>query len=58
MNNEKVYVQFPNDEPIGLDLNLVKKWDIIEPREIGDTVFFWSGGVYFSMFKKDFIKLS
>lgn len=53
-NKDKVYVSFPNEGEISLNIDIVKKWIIKEPKEIGDTVFFWSGGLYMSMSKVDF----
>ena len=55
--SEKINVSFPNEGPVGLDFDLVVKWDITDPKEIGDNVFFWSGGIYFSVDKSDYEKL-
>jgi hypothetical protein len=57
MFEEKVYVSFPNEGEYGISENIIKKWIITEPKEIGDTIFFWSGGIYLSMKKEDFKKV-
>lgn len=50
----QVNVRFPNDNPIGMSVDVVKKWEISKETEIGDTVFFWADGVYVSMDKEEF----
>lgn len=52
--NNEIYVSFPNEGEYSIDVDIVKKWDISEPKEIGDSIFFWSGGLYLAMNKKDF----
>lgn len=54
MSEEKVYVLFPNDCEYEINENILKKWVITDPKEIGDTIFFWCGGIYLSMKKEDF----
>jgi len=54
---EYVHVAFPNLDYDKIPVNIVKKWNITEPREIGDTVFFWAGDVYCQMPKNEYVYL-
>ena len=54
---EHVHVAFPNLDYDKIPVNVVKKWNITEPKEIGDTVFFWVGDVCCKMFKDEYDNL-
>jgi hypothetical protein len=56
-STDKINISFPNDGPISIDFDIVSKWDIENPKEIGDTVFFWYGGLYLSVDKKEFDRI-
>lgn len=54
---EYVHVAFPNLDYDIIPVNIVKKWNITEPKEIGDVVFFWVGDVYCKIPKNEYIAL-
>ena len=50
----EIVVNFPNIGETNLKLETVRKWDITDIKEIGDTVFFSYGGTCLSVKSKDF----
>ena len=54
---DEVNATFANGDEILLDVKVVEKWEIDNQREIGDTIFFSSNGLYFSMKTIDYNKI-
>ena len=52
----KLKVRFPNEGDILINESNIINWGISNVREIGEEVFFKTGGVTLSMEKKDFKK--
>ena len=50
----KLKVRFPNEGDILINESNIINWDISNVRDIGEEVFFKTGGVTLSMEKKDF----
>jgi len=50
----KLKVRFPNEGDILINESNIINWGISNVREIGEEVFFKTGGVTLSMEKKDF----
>lgn len=50
-------VAFPNDDFEPIPLDIVKRWNITEPRIIDDTVFFLVGDLLCKMSVEDFNEL-
>jgi len=51
---DKLKVRFPNEGEILINESNIVNWDPTNIREIGEEVFFKTGGVTLSMEKKDF----
>jgi len=49
-----VYIRYPNEGDILINESNIINWDISNVRDIGEEVFFKTGGVTLSMKKKDF----
>jgi hypothetical protein len=54
---EQILITFPNDNPMAIDLSVIDKTKIMEPKVIGDTVFFWLDNTYASTSDEDFKKI-
>ena len=53
---DKLKVRFPNEGDILINESNIINWGISNVREIGEEVFFKTGGLTLSMEKKDFKK--
>ena len=54
---EYVYVAFPNHNYEKIHIDVVRKWNIREPEQIDDVVFFWVGDLRCKMSKEDYVRL-
>jgi hypothetical protein len=57
MLDNMVLIGFPNLDPEWIPIRVVKNWEVREPRQIGDTVFFWVGSTYCQMPEDHFCRV-